>query len=166
MSGYFSINEISRLTGLAAHTIRFYEKQFPVLLDVQRTRGGHRKYQSHHLEALQAIVKLLKDEKLSIKAAQQALGEPQPSNEPELEEKADRAANVENSELGRALALVLERLDRLCQSNEKRDALLETLINRQSSDEPQHLLEQISRCRNETRETMRMYEALMHLWKN
>lgn len=167
MAGYLSINEVGRLTGLASHTIRYYEKQFPQLLDVKRTRGGHRQYLPRHLEALKSIISLLKDQKLSIKSAREKLGEPEQSEICEsVDCPAGNTASPDVAELNRALTQVLDRLDRLCLSNERRDALLQTLLTREKDGSSVELLDQISRCRNETRETMRMYESLMAIWKN
>lgn len=163
MAGYLTINEVSRITGLASHTIRYYEKQFPVLLDVKRSKGGHRQYQPRHLEALQAIIELLKSQKLSIRSARERLGEPDPT---ESSASLPLTRNSEVAELNHALILVLEKLDHLCSINERRDALLETLIGKANNTESVQLLDQISRCRNETRETMRMYQSLMERWKN
>jgi DNA-binding transcriptional MerR regulator len=166
MGSFLSINEVSRITGLATHTIRYYEKQFPLLLDVKRSKGGHRQYLPRHLEALQSIIELLKNQKLSIRTARERLGEPDIDESGEELNLAKPAANNEVAELNQALVLVLEKLDRLCTINERRDALLEALVDRASGQESLQLIEQISRCRNETRETMRMYQSLMERWKN
>ncbi len=167
MAGYLSINEVGRLTGLASHTIRYYEKQFPQLLDVKRTRGGHRQYLPRHLDALKSIIGLLKDQKLSIKSAREKLGETQPGETGEsAASSVGKTPSPDVAELNRALTQVLDRIDRLCLLNERRDELLQTLLTREKSGNSVELLDQISRCRNETRETMRMYESLMAIWKN
>ncbi|MGM0599424.1 MAG: MerR family transcriptional regulator [Candidatus Rifleibacteriota bacterium] len=160
MNEYLTITEVSRLTGLASHTLRYYEKQFPVILDVERTRGGHRLYRHHHLEALKSIIKLLKKDKLSIRAARRILGENDPDDKQvRLQDKNDDAA-----ELNQTMALVLERLDCLCRSSERRDTLLEAFLRKTSTDEETELIEQITRCRQETKATMRMYKSLMSRW--
>lgn len=166
MGSYLSINEVSRITGLATHTIRYYEKQFPFLLDVKRTKGGHRQYLPKHLEALQSIIELLKNQKLSIRTARERLGEPDFAESTDDGAAARLPGNNEVAELNQALILVLEKLDRLCSINERRDALLEALVDKVAGHESLQLIEQISRCRNETRETMRMYQSLMERWKN
>jgi DNA-binding transcriptional MerR regulator len=166
MTDYFTIAEISRLTGLASHTIRYYEKQFPVLLDVERSKGGHRIYRARHLEALKSVIRLLKDEKLSIRAARKMLGEPDSIASEKHEDNSGQKFSPDAYEINRSLMLVLEKLDRLCQSNERRDALLESILRRTDSKDGNQLIEQIARCRSETRETMKMYESLMLRWKN
>ncbi|GAB4284402.1 MAG: hypothetical protein Kow0029_30960 [Candidatus Rifleibacteriota bacterium] len=166
MAEYFTIAEVSKITGLATHTIRYYEKQFPAIFDVERSRGGHRMYRERHLRALKEVLRLLKDEKMSIKDARKLLCEPDIEEvEPHIEK--DFNANSNNvAEIRRSLVQVLEKLDRLCQSNERRDSILEAFLQRTSSCENRELLEQIARCRNETRETMKLYRSLMNRWKN
>ncbi|EKD83167.1 MAG: putative transcriptional regulator [uncultured bacterium] len=160
MAEQYSIAEISRLTGLPAHTLRYYEQQFPILLDVERTRGGHRIYRKHHLETISRIIRLLKDEKVSIKRAKELLGEPDSMARPE--EHVSGEAGVENNaNLEYMLHLVLERLDHICRNNENRDTLLVNLLKNQPSEHKHELLEQIARCRHETRETMKLCQTVI-----
>lgn len=166
MVDHYTIAEVSLKTGLASHTIRYYEKQFPTLLTSERSKGGHRIYRDRHLEALRSILKLLKDENLSIRDARRILGESEKSEVEKNEESNTVSSSSEVAEISRSLALVVERLDRLCQSNERRDTLLEALIRKSSNEENEELMEQILRCRNETQETMKMYHSLMVQWKN
>jgi DNA-binding transcriptional MerR regulator len=162
MSQYYTITEVSRLTGLASHTIRYYEKQFPFLLDVERSKGGHRQYRVHHLENLKKVLHLLKEKKLSIKEAKEILGEP--GEKLRLAQESQSHNRNDQSEVKAALKLVLDRLDSLCHSNERRDLLLETMLQRAFPDENNELLAQIARCRKETKETMKMYQSLMVRW--
>ncbi len=50
----YSIREVSRRTGLSAHTLRYYEKE-GLLASVNRTSGGFRQYSDGDLEALGLI---------------------------------------------------------------------------------------------------------------
>ena len=50
----YSIQDVSRKTGLSAHTLRFYEKE-GLLSPVERTPGGFRQYTDEDLEALGLI---------------------------------------------------------------------------------------------------------------
>jgi hypothetical protein len=109
---------------------------------------------------------LLKDEKLSIRAARKMLGEPDSIASEKHEDNSGQKFSPDAYEINRSLMLVLEKLDRLCQSNERRDALLESFLRRTDSKDGNQLIEQIARCRSETRETMKMYESLMLRWKN
>lgn len=166
MADQFSIAEISRLTGLASHTLRYYEQQFPVLLDVERSRGGHRIYRRHHLETISDILRLLKEEKVSIRRAREILGEPESDaprtgNGDPAAENADARAEVAPAEVSRMLTMVLDRLDSLCRNNEKRDQMLYELLRSRKSESDRELLDQISRCRRETHETVKLCQAVM-----
>lgn len=157
MADYYSIAEVSRLTGLASHTLRFYEQQFPVLLDIERTKGGHRVYRSQHLESLKSIIKLLKDEKVSIKKAREILGESD-------EVKAEKTSVEEpesSGDIEKLLLLVIEKLDRMCMNNENRDRMIDAIVRNQPLEGRDELLDQIGRCRHETRETMKLCRLVM-----
>ena len=47
----YSIQEVSRRTGLSTHTLRFYEKE-GLLTGVERSVGGFRQYSDEDLETL------------------------------------------------------------------------------------------------------------------
>lgn len=51
----FSINEVSRVTGVPAHTIRFWEKEFGTYLKPNRTVGGQRRYSSSDVDVVEQI---------------------------------------------------------------------------------------------------------------
>ncbi len=50
----YSIREVSKKTGLTAHTLRYYEKE-GLISGVERTSGGFRQYTDEDLEALGLI---------------------------------------------------------------------------------------------------------------
>ncbi len=50
----YSIKEVSEITGLSAHTLRYYERE-GLLSGVERTSGGYRQYTDSDLEALWLI---------------------------------------------------------------------------------------------------------------
>ncbi len=50
----YSIQEVSKKTGLSAHTLRYYEKE-GLISGVERTPGGFRQYTDEDLEALGLI---------------------------------------------------------------------------------------------------------------
>lgn len=50
----YSIREVSKITGLTAHTLRYYEKE-GLISDVERTPGGFRQYTDEDLEELGLI---------------------------------------------------------------------------------------------------------------
>ena len=47
----YTIQEVSKKTGLTAHTLRYYEKE-GLLSGVERTQGGFRQYTDEDLERL------------------------------------------------------------------------------------------------------------------
>lgn len=161
MADQFSIAEVSRLTGLASHTLRYYEQQFPVLLNVERSRGGHRIYRRSHLETITSILRLLKDEKLSIRKARQLLGEPDEDTSTMTVPAVENSHDSENTDVSRLLVMVLERLDHISRNNEQRDKLLQSLLKNQKNVENDELLEQIARCRIESRETVKLCQTVM-----
>ena len=60
----YSIQEVSRKTGLTAHTLRYYEKE-GLLSGVERTQGGFRQYTDEDLERL-GLICCLKNTGMSI----------------------------------------------------------------------------------------------------
>lgn len=62
----FSINEVSRLTGVPAHTIRFWEKDFNSYLRPAKTPGGQRRYCMRDIETIKRIKQLRYDDRYTI----------------------------------------------------------------------------------------------------
>jgi DNA-binding transcriptional MerR regulator len=54
---FISIGELSRLTGLSTHTLRFYEAA-GVLKPIARAANGHRRYHSNDVLWLEFVLKL------------------------------------------------------------------------------------------------------------
>ena len=50
----YSIQDVSKKTGLTAHTLRYYEKE-GLIPSVERSQGGFRQYTDEDLEALGLI---------------------------------------------------------------------------------------------------------------
>ncbi|MBR4577165.1 MAG: MerR family transcriptional regulator [Clostridia bacterium] len=61
----YSIQEVSRRTGLSTHTLRFYEKE-GLLTGVERSVGGFRQYSDEDLETL-GLVCCLKNTGMSLR---------------------------------------------------------------------------------------------------
>ena len=60
----YSIQEVSRKTGLTAHTLRYYEKE-GLISGVERSQGGFRQYTDEDLERL-GLICCLKNTGMSI----------------------------------------------------------------------------------------------------
>ena len=69
---YFTIGEASRLCGVKAHVLRYWEQEFPQLKPVKR-RGNRRYYQRKDVIIIRQIRALLYDEGFTIGGARQRL---------------------------------------------------------------------------------------------
>jgi len=75
---FYSIREVSEITGLSPSTLRFWEKKFSSL-SPERTQGGRRRYREEDIELILRIKRLLQEEGLTIKGAVERLkGEKDP----------------------------------------------------------------------------------------
>ncbi|MDR2443806.1 MAG: MerR family transcriptional regulator [Deltaproteobacteria bacterium] len=70
---WLTIGEVSELTGVPIHTLRFWESEFSQYFSPIRTNGRQRRYNEQAVEAVQMIKNLLKEEKYSIAGAKQVL---------------------------------------------------------------------------------------------
>ncbi|MEW6599425.1 MAG: MerR family transcriptional regulator [Nitrospirota bacterium] len=62
----FSIHEVSRFTGVPAHTIRFWEKDFYLYIRPAKTPGGQRRYCTRDIEIIKRIKRLRYENKYTI----------------------------------------------------------------------------------------------------
>ena len=62
---YYTIGEVSRMTGLEQYVLRFWEKEFSELKP-RKNRGGNRLYTSNDIELINRINFLRKKEGLTI----------------------------------------------------------------------------------------------------
>ena len=69
---YYSISEVSELTGVEPHVLRFWEKEFSTLRP-RRGRSGNRTYKDRDIEIVKEIRVLLWDEKYTIQGAGERL---------------------------------------------------------------------------------------------
>lgn len=69
---YYSISEVSELSGVKPHILRFWEKDFSVLRP-RKNRAGNRAYKERDLRTVLAIKQLLYEEKYTIKGARDRL---------------------------------------------------------------------------------------------
>ena len=69
---YFRIGEVSRIAGVPASVLRFWENEFP-RIKPQRTDSGQRVYRRKEVELILSIKHLLYDRKFTIKGARQHL---------------------------------------------------------------------------------------------
>ena len=69
---YYSISEVSEMTGLKAHVLRYWESEFSALKP-KKNRAGNRTYTQADIDLLVRIKQLLRDEKYTLEGARQAL---------------------------------------------------------------------------------------------
>ncbi len=69
---YYSIGEVSKLTDLEQHVLRYWETEFPELKP-QKNRAGRRIYTESDVAFIQRIKHLLREEKYTIEGARKAL---------------------------------------------------------------------------------------------
>ena len=69
---YYSIGEVSEVTGLKQYVLRYWETEFAELRPL-KNRAGNRTYKSHDLDLINEIKTLLYKQKFTIKGARQYL---------------------------------------------------------------------------------------------
>ena len=67
---YYSISEVSEMTGLEAHVLRFWETEFEAL-QPRKNRAGRRVYTEDDIAVVRRIQHLLREEKYTIEGARQ-----------------------------------------------------------------------------------------------
>jgi DNA-binding transcriptional MerR regulator len=71
---FFKIGEVSRLTDVKAHVLRYWESEFPAL-NPPKNRADQRVYRKKDIETVILIKKLLYDENYTISGARKRLRE-------------------------------------------------------------------------------------------
>jgi DNA-binding transcriptional MerR regulator len=70
---WLTIGEVSDLTGVPIHTLRYWESEFNGYFSPLRTSGRQRRYNEEAVDRVLTIKSLLKEEKYSIAGAKQVL---------------------------------------------------------------------------------------------
>ena len=83
---YYSISEVSEITGLKQYVLRYWETEFSQLKP-GKNRAGNRIYRSHDVDTIMEIKSLLYDRKFTIKGAQQHLKYPSEKSSQPIEKK-------------------------------------------------------------------------------
>ncbi|MBN2355980.1 MerR family transcriptional regulator [candidate division KSB1 bacterium] len=71
---YYSISEVSRITGIKPYVLRYWETEFKELRPA-KNRAGNRVYRKSDIRLLFAIKRLLYEKKFTIEGARQKLHE-------------------------------------------------------------------------------------------
>jgi len=77
---YYSISEVSTITGLEEYVLRYWESEFPQLKPA-KNRAGNRIYTNKDIKLIIYIKKLLRDERYTIEGAKKVLEEYVPESE-------------------------------------------------------------------------------------
>ena len=69
---YYSIGEVSELTGLEPHVLRYWESVFPELKP-KKNRAGNRTYKETDITVIMSIKELVQEKKYSTEGAKKIL---------------------------------------------------------------------------------------------
>lgn len=92
---YKSIAEVSQITGIPSHVLRFWEKKFDQI--APKKRRGHRYYQEKDIEIISTIKHLLYEKKFTIEGAKQHLKKIR-SEKPEANNVVSIVKNIEENQ--------------------------------------------------------------------
>ena len=118
---YYSISEVSELTQVEAHVLRFWEKEF-ASLKPRRGRSGNRNYRERDIELIRSIKELLYEQKYTIPGAADQLKKDRSLQElqnPEKELSVDSESS--QSEILDDLRRMLEEVKLLVQGDVKHE---------------------------------------------
>jgi DNA-binding transcriptional MerR regulator len=118
---YYSISEVSRITGLEQYVLRYWETEFPELKPA-KNRAGNRIYTNKNIKLIMHIKQLLRDEKYTIEGAKQVMKEftPEPDNGEQLELlNVPQKKKIQDEEIKSELVEVREFLQEVLEKLEK-----------------------------------------------
>ncbi len=81
---YYSIGDVSEITSVEPHVLRYWESIFKEL-SPKKNSGGNRVYKENDIEVILKLKSLIKEKKFSTKGAQQALEMEQHSQDGQME---------------------------------------------------------------------------------
>ena len=92
---YYSISEVSEITGLEPYVLRFWEAEFPVLKP-RKNKKGHRTYRKKDIEQIFEIKELLYEHKYTIPGAREVLAGRKPSPAGKAESRVPATSSARN----------------------------------------------------------------------
>ena len=69
---YYSIGDVSQMTGLKQYVLRYWETEFSIL-SPEKNKAGNRRYRKEDIKIIRHIKELLYDKKFTIRGAKQYL---------------------------------------------------------------------------------------------
>ncbi|HET7153329.1 MAG TPA: MerR family transcriptional regulator, partial [Candidatus Kapabacteria bacterium] len=118
---YYSISEVSKMTGLEQYVLRYWETEFEQL-NPSKNRAGNRIYTSKDIKLILFIKKLLREERYTIEGAKQVLQTWNPDDstiELRPEPAAPSLPDDVKADLREAKALLTDLLDKLTQASDR-----------------------------------------------
>ncbi len=108
---FFKIGEVSRLTGVKAHVLRYWESEFP-MLSPPKNRASQRAYRRKDIETVLLIKRLLYEENFTISGARKKLREMKSSKKSREQMALFRGAEKKQIEIAiKELELALELME-------------------------------------------------------
>jgi DNA-binding transcriptional MerR regulator len=107
---FFKIGEVSRITGVPEHTLRYWEEEFGQIRP-EKTRSGQRLYRRRDIDTLLLIKDLLWEQKFKIAGAKQQLRRSLEDERVQLEELEQEA--LQSKELQKRLEHLKEITSRI-----------------------------------------------------
>jgi len=104
---YYSISEVSKLTGLEQYILRYWETEFEELRP-SKNRAGNRIYTNRDIQTILKIKKLLREQKYTIEGARKILKEKiaEETEEPQL---FPESVNIEKVKKNNGKGVTLEK---------------------------------------------------------
>ncbi|UCG77687.1 MAG: MerR family transcriptional regulator [Nitrospirota bacterium] len=104
---FYKIGEVSRITGVEAYVLRYWETEFP-FLKPRKSNSGQRVYVKKDIELISQIKNLLYNERYTIEGVRKRLGEPHLEVVPQRKEvkKVESISNPDVEQLRQTLKKV------------------------------------------------------------
>ena len=109
---YYSISEVSKMTGLEQYVLRYWETEFDQLKPA-KNRAGNRIYTSKDIKLILFIKKLLREERYTIEGAKQVLQNWKEEEMPEIKKEAVALPDDVREDLRAAKGMLMEILEKL-----------------------------------------------------
>ncbi len=106
---YYSISEVSKLTGLEQYILRYWETEFEQLKP-SKNRAGNRIYTNKDIKLILKIKKLLREEKYTIEGAKKILFESPKTSSQNASKRRAAATQVKLKEEVRTLKKDLDEI--------------------------------------------------------
>ena len=123
---YYSISEVSRITGIEQYVLRYWQSEFENLKP-QKNRAGNRIYTNKDIQLILKITELLRDKKYTIEGARKILEgksddgvvEPKPDKkgikqsetvQPKTEKREDISLKSDLLEIKNILEIIIPKL--------------------------------------------------------